>query len=105
MGEFNGAVIYNVNPLSQFNQFTNKAKASEPYLMGSKQFAIANKLKDGDKIELLIGEINLKRTFKTDFHLKGTIGLNPTFDLDLSENIITSSYRYNRVKITKMAEK
>ena len=105
LDEFNGIIIYDVNPLSQFNQFTNKAKSSESYLFGSKQFATVNKLKNGNKIEIVLDKIKLERIFKIDTSLKGSIGLNPTFDLDLIGDKINSNYRYNRVKITKMVEK
>jgi NADH-quinone oxidoreductase subunit G len=94
-----GAVIYNCNPQEHFSPFTAKSKIlpNQPYLLGSKQFAIASKLKDGDSVKFTLNNIEFKRVFKIDTSLKGTIALNPTYDMGLSTALL-SSYRFSRLE-------
>jgi len=98
--EFNGTIIYNVNPVLQFNAYTNITKQLErdTTLRGSAQFAAAARVSDGDKVEISFADKTFIRTFKQDKSLKGTIALNPTFDLDESIN----SYRFQKSKIMRV---
>jgi len=100
---FDGVVVYCVNPAHNPNAFTNKAKltAMEPKLKGSNQFAVASKLADGDRVEFDLNGKKVTRVFSIDTSLKGTIALNPTFDLGLSEFEV-SSYRFLKVNISKV---
>ncbi len=100
---FDGVVVYNVNPSHNPNPFTQKASLTreEAKLLGSKQFAQAAKLSDGDKIEFDLNGKKVTRVFKIDTSLKGTIALNPTFDLGLSAFAV-SSYRFIKVNINKV---
>ncbi len=86
--EFNGTVIYHSNPVLQFNAYTNITKQLErdTTLRGSAQFAAAAKISDGDAVEISFGSSMIKRVFKLDPELKGTIALNPTFDMDVAAN-------------------
>ncbi|MCK4440504.1 MAG: ferredoxin, partial [Sulfurovaceae bacterium] len=81
-----GAVVYNCNPQEHFSPFTAKSKIlpNNPYLLGSKQFSTASKLNDGDSVKFVIDNIKFTRVFKIDTSLKGTIALNPTYDMGLS---------------------
>jgi NADH-quinone oxidoreductase subunit G len=94
-----GAVIYNCNPQEHFSAFTGKSKnlQQEAVLLGSKQFAMAAKLRDGESVVFNIGIITFNRVFKIDTSLKGTIALNPLFDKGLSTALI-SSYRFSRLE-------
>ena len=94
-----GAVIYNCNPQEHFSPFTAKSKIleREVNLLGSEQFAIASKLKDGNRVKFVIDNIEFDRVFKIDTSLKGTIALNPTYDMGLSTALL-SSYRFNRLE-------
>ncbi len=100
--EFNGTVLYNCNPVLQFTPNTHKAHQldDEASLVGSEQFAIAAKLQDGDSVEFNFAGTTQSRIFRIDTELKGTIALNPSFDLGL--NAISSEYRYQAVKISKV---
>ncbi len=100
--EFNGTVLYNCNPVLQFTPNTNKAHQldDEASLLGSEQFAIAARLADGDRVEFSLDGIKQNRTFKIDTELKGTVALNPSFDLGI--NAVSSEYRYQTVKISKV---
>lgn len=100
--EFNGTVLYNCNPVLHFTPNTHKAHqlVEEAYLLGSEQFAIAAKLKNKDVVEYSFDGIHQKRIFKIDSELKGTVALNPNYDL--GTKAISSSYRYQAVKISKV---
>jgi len=95
---FDGAVIYNCNPTEQFSAFTAKSSLleDEAVLLGSQQFAVATKLKDGERIRFTIDGVNFDRLFKIDTSMKGTIALNPVFDMGLSGALV-SSYRFKRL--------
>jgi NADH-quinone oxidoreductase subunit G len=98
--EYNGTVIYQANPVLQFNSFTNNAKQLERdrTLRGSAQFAAAAKISDGDEVEIHFGDVTQKRVFKLDDELKGTIALNPTFDSGYNY----SNYRFLKSKIVRV---
>ncbi len=98
--EFNGTVIYHCNPVLQFNQFTNKTKQLEKdnTLRGSAQFAAAARISDGDEVEIHFASRTIKRIFKQDDELKGTIALNPSFDIGQD----FSQYRFEKSKIVRV---
>jgi NADH-quinone oxidoreductase subunit G len=98
--EYNGTVIYQANPVLQFNTFTSRTKQLERdnALRGSAQFAAAAKLSDGDSVEIHFGDTTQTRVFKLDDELKGTIALNPTFDSGYDY----SSYRFLKSKIVRV---
>ena len=98
--EFNGTVIYHCNPVLQFNQFTNKTKQLEKdnTLRGSAQFAAAARISDGDEVEIHFASRTIKRVFKQDNELKGTIALNPSFDIGQD----FSQYRFEKSKIVRV---
>jgi NADH-quinone oxidoreductase subunit G len=99
--EFNGTVIYNCNPVLQFNEQTNQAKLleSDTSLRGSAQFAAAAKISDGDSVEIHFDSRVVKRDFVLDKNLKGTIALNPVFDDVLYD---PSKYRFKKSKIVRI---
>ena len=98
--EFNGTIIYHANPVLQFNAYTNKAKLLErdTTLRGSAQFATAAKISDGDTVEIHFGSDKITRKFKLDSDLKGTVALNPTFDVTVD----AGRYRFEKSKITRV---
>jgi NADH-quinone oxidoreductase subunit G len=69
--------------------------------LGSQQFATAGKLRDGDTIGYTIYGVKFERVFKIDTSLKGTIALNPTFDMGLSSALL-SSYRFSQVELERV---
>jgi NADH-quinone oxidoreductase subunit G len=104
--EFNGSVVYNCNPETMFDYASDRLTRfeSSAILVGSSQFAMAAKIADGDSIEFMLDGTPVKRVFKIDSSIKGTIALNPTFDLRLSNDLLCSMYRYRQVKINKNGE-
>jgi len=101
--DFDGTVVYLCNPQEQFSPFTAMSKelSSEPVLTGSAQFATAARLADGDRVRFEIDGVEFERVFKIDTSMKGTIALNPTYDMGLSWALL-SSYRFNQVTFDKM---
>ncbi|BAF69408.1 NADH-quinone oxidoreductase subunit G [Nitratiruptor sp. SB155-2] len=104
--EFNGTVIYRCEPVLQFSPFTNKAHQLNWScdLIGSEQFSIAAKLSDGDKVVVQTKFGAIAKTFRIDPKLKGTVALLGVSDMGIEFFDMQSSYRYERVKITKRAD-
>ena len=98
--EFNGTIIYHSNPVLQFNAYTNKTKQLEKdsTLRGSAQFASAAKISNGDKVEITFADKTITRVFKLDSNLKGTVALNPTFDIAVD----ASRYKFEKSKIVRV---
>ncbi len=99
---FDGAIVYRCDPVDHFSAFTAKSPLlnQEAVLVGSAQFAAAAKLKEGETITFEIDGIRFNRLFKIDTSMKGTIALNPTFDMGLSASAV-SSYRFSRLVYEK----
>jgi NADH-quinone oxidoreductase subunit G len=103
MSAFDGTVVYNCNPQEHFSALTAKSNnlTKDAFLLGSQQFATAAKLTDGDTICYTINSVKFERVFKIDTSLKGTIALNPTFDMGLSTALL-SSYRFSKVDLERV---
>ncbi|MCF6205869.1 MAG: 2Fe-2S iron-sulfur cluster-binding protein [Sulfurovum sp.] len=99
---YDGAVIYRCDPVDQFSPFTAKSPLlkDEAVLSASPQFATATKLEDGDIITFEVDGVRFERVFKIDTSMKGTVALNPTFDMGLSASSL-SSYRFSRLVFQK----
>ncbi len=100
ISEFNGSVLYNCNPISQFNLFTDKAHqiVDKAVILGSPQFAEAAKIKGGESVVFEIGGKRVTRTFQVSNKLKGTIAFNPNFDTLERPSL----YRYQQVKFERL---
>jgi NADH-quinone oxidoreductase subunit G len=99
--EFNGTVVYHCDPVLQFNAYTHsRATEADRALVGSEQFATAARISDGDRVTLHLADQIIERDFRVDTTLKGTVALNPTFDLPLG--IVDGQYRFEKVKIMKV---
>lgn len=100
---FDGAVVYCCNQAEQFSPFTAKCDLlkNEAVLLGSQQFAMVAKLQEGDCLAFTIDGIRFVRVFKIDTSMKGTIALNPTFDMGLSSALL-SSYRFSRLEFERV---
>jgi len=98
--EFNGAVIYHANPVLQFNAFTATTEQLENdnNLYGSASFAAAARLSDGEAVSFVYAGETVRRIFKLDNTLKGTVALHPTFDLGLN---VRSDYRFETVNFMR----
>ena len=86
--EFNGTVIYNIK----------REEAEDNSLRGSAQFARVAKISDGDFISVSFGGQTIQRVFKVQEDLKGTIAINPTFDITVDPK----RYKFERSQINKI---
>jgi NADH-quinone oxidoreductase subunit G len=104
IASYDGIVVYSCNPNSQKNIFSNVCKdiVSDGSLVGSKQFSIAAKISDGDRVEFDIDGIQIVKEFRVDDKLKGSIALVPNFDLGFEGNSLFSRYRYNKIKLKRV---
>ncbi|MDD5157393.1 NADH-quinone oxidoreductase subunit G [Sulfurimonas sp.] len=100
MPEFNGTIIYHADPVLQFNSYTNITTQlpKDSYLRGSEQFSVAARIADGDLVEIKTDSSTIRRVFKLDGELKGTVALSPTYDL----NSDFSGYRFEKSKIARV---
>ena len=98
--EFNGTVIYQCNPVNQFNGYTAQTSQLEAdtSLRGSAQFAAAARISDGDSVT--IEGRDGARVFILDETLKGTIALLPTYDTAFSA--LHEGYRFEKIKLQRM---
>ena len=101
---FDGVVVYSANPNSQKNIFSNLCShlPKKGELRGSKYFATAAKIKDGDKVRFKIDDLVIEKVFKLDENLKGTVGIVPNFDLGFEGQKLFSLYRYDKIKIEQV---
>ncbi len=86
--EFNGTVIYNIG----------RDESGDKSLRGSAQFARAAKISDGDFVSVSFGGQTISRKFKVESELKGTIAINPTFDITVDPK----RYKFERSQINKI---
>ena len=98
---FDGVVVYRCEPVHQFNEFSALCKPIEEkqFLQGSSQFAVAAKIKGGSEVEFDLDGVKIKRKFKSNKNLKGTIAEVSLFDSILHNDRLLSKYRYFRVNI------
>ncbi|MEA3455417.1 MAG: 2Fe-2S iron-sulfur cluster-binding protein [Campylobacterota bacterium] len=103
---YDGAVLYQCNEGNQFSAFTNKTEQlkSDARLRGSAQFSTVAKLKDGDRVKFTLHGVEYQRVFMIDTSMKGTVAMNPTFDMGLSSASV-SYYRFSQPKIERMDSK
>jgi NADH-quinone oxidoreductase subunit G len=108
IGSFDGTVIYNCEPMYQFNGSTAKSLSksvvpkSDSFLKGSKLFATAAKIKAGDKVKIIYDGYETEKVFKADKALQGNVALYPTYDRGLTDDKLLTGYRYKQVKIEKI---
>ncbi len=100
---YDGIVIYQCNEGNQFSAFTNRTKQlkNDAKLRGSVQFSAVAKLNEGDRVKFTLDGIEYQRVFTIDTSMKGTVAINPTFDMGLSSASV-SYYRFSQPKLEKM---
>jgi NADH-quinone oxidoreductase subunit G len=101
---YNGTIVYRCEPLHQFNKNTGKSLLlqTNKQLRGSNAFATAAKIKDGDEVNIRYNNQIIKKVFKIDKNIKGTVALYPTFDNDFHNDLIEVGYRFKKVQIQKV---
>jgi len=101
----NEYIIYNGNPINQFNEFTAVAKQLKDETVSLYISAtIKEKLQVevGDKIELINEKITLILDIKIDDSLTGDISYVPTFDRRIKTSNLFDDTKFSKVKIKKV---
>jgi NADH-quinone oxidoreductase subunit G len=101
---YDGTIVYLCNPNYQKNIFTNICTnlPKDAYLLGSPQFAVSAKIKDGDSVGVVIDGVEIQREFKQSDNLKGTIALMPSFDLGFEGVELNENYRFHKAKVKQV---
>jgi len=94
LNTYDGTVIYRCEVINSFNE---KQK-----LIGSHSFATVAKIHNGDKVIINFNGEKSERIFKLDSKLKGNIAICNTFETALSDDLVSSNYRYKQVKIERV---
>ena len=61
-----------------------------------------SKIKDSDTIDITYNGKTMRKTFKIDPTIRGTIALYPTFDDGINDDLIPVGYRFKQVQIKKV---
>lgn len=101
---YNGTVVYLSNAMNQFNYNTAKSKILKPsdVLIGSPNFASVAKIQGGDLVNVDFGNYNKQKLFKLDKNMRGTVASYDFFDELLSSDLVSSAYKYQKVKISRV---
>ena len=101
---YDGVVAYRCNPVLQFNENTASCRQLEAplQLFGSAQFAVAARVKDGDKIKVTENGNERVCTFALSEELKGTISQFGDYNMSMDARRNANGYRYNKIKIEQV---
>ena len=96
-----GSIIYLVNPVRQFSEFTNKSAnlKEESGIYMSESYLKSSGLNEGDmvKVKTQNGELSVKVI--CDNKIEGEIATLPTFDSNLNSQALFSGYRFSTATI------
>ncbi len=90
---FDGVVIYLSNPA------IDEKTSQTPILVGTKQFAIAAKIKDKSRVSICFDDECEEIDFEIDEDAKGVMAKFPTSHLEFSGDAFASKYRFTRAVI------
>lgn len=101
--KMDGVIIYNANPINQFNEFTSKSKYLEKTktaIYVSSELLANLECKEGDflKITTINGSIELRVV--VDNQLIGKISYVPTFEKNSKTKELFSNYRFINASLT-----
>jgi NADH-quinone oxidoreductase subunit G len=97
-------IVYLSNPIIQFSPFTNKAHQlkTDGKLYVSAEYAEANGLAEGDKVEVKSDKGAIETTVEIDSQLTGDIPYLPTFDKALDTQSLFDGSRFTKATIRKV---
>ena len=99
-----GEIIYSVNPVRQFSEFTNKATNldEESGIYMSEEFLSSSELNAGDRVTVKSENGELTAKIVSDNKITGKIVCLPTFDSKLNSEVLFSGYRFAVASIEKV---
>jgi len=99
-----GSIIYLVNPVRQFTEFTNKTtelnEVSGLYM--SEEFLSKSDFNEGDSVKVKNEQGELIVTVISDNKIAGDIACLPTFDSKINSEVLFSGYRFTTASIEKV---
>ncbi len=100
-----GTIIYNANPINQFNEFTAVAKQladEKTALYTSKSFADAQRFSEGDIVEVQTLSGTVQLSVSIDGQLVGDVSYVPTFEKNCETKKLFGSYRFVTANLKKV---
>ncbi|MBN2767974.1 MAG: (2Fe-2S)-binding protein [Campylobacterales bacterium] len=97
---YDGGVVYWCNEGIHFTYNTLYKYPASKYLKGSKQFAVAMKISDGEELIFENEKRQYRRIFKLDETMKGTIAITSS----VTEPLEVSSFKNYRYTLMKLQE-
>jgi len=99
-----GTIIYKVNPVRQFTQFTNKTTNLDEVagVYVSQEYLSNNELADSDSVKVKSENGELTANIVSDNKIAGDIICLPTFDSKINSEALFSSYRFTSASIQKV---
>jgi len=101
----NEYIIYNANPINQFNEFTaqaNQLKDDIVALYISADLKVKLEVEDNDKIEITANDTTITLEVRVDNNLVGDISYVPTFDKNINTNDLFSTCRFNTANLRRV---
>jgi len=99
-----GSIIYLVNPVRQFSEFTNKTTELDEVsgLYMSEEFLSKSDFNEGDSVKVKNEQGELVVTVVSDNKIAGNIACLPTFDSKINSEVLFSDYRFATASIEKV---
>jgi len=102
----NETIIYEANPINQFNEFTAIAHEFKDKLQSGVFFSKSAfeklELNEGDKVKVTANGNELELNAYTDIQIAGDIAYVSTFDKDSASKALFNTYRYNKAVVAKV---
>ncbi len=98
-------IVYNGNPINQFNEFTavaNQLKNDIVALYISNELKSKLEVESGSKVEVSANSTNITLEVRVDNSLVGDISYIPTFNRDINTKDLFETTRFNTVKIKRV---
>ena len=100
-----GSVIYNANPINQFNEFSAmckllKGEKTALYLSSAKASDL--EVENGDKVEVSANGVTITLEAMIDNQLAGDISYVPTFEKNAQTKNLFAGYRYSQANLKKV---
>jgi NADH-quinone oxidoreductase subunit G len=99
-----GSLIYLVNPVRQFTDFTNKTTNLDEVsgLYMSEEFLAKSELNEGDSVRVKSESGEIVVNIVSDNKIAGDIACLPTFDSKINSEALFSGYRFATASIEKV---
>jgi len=100
-----GTIIYNANPINQFNEFTalsQEFKDDKVALYVSSSMLELLQLNENDKVNIETSSGTMNLEVVVDNQLGGNIGYVPTYDKTIDTKALFESYRFTNANIKKV---